>query len=80
MQQVAALTATVKSAAGRVGVAKAQLDRAQRNYDRVMEVLKKILVLFHRQILTGLKHHYLRQLNVWFLPKQIWKKQNNKWE
>jgi multidrug resistance efflux pump len=40
-QQVAALTATVKSAAGRVGSVKAQLDRAQRNYRRTEEVLKK---------------------------------------
>ena len=30
--------ASVKSAAGRLGMAKAQLDRAQRNYDRVMQV------------------------------------------
>jgi len=40
-QQVGALTATVKSAAGRLGVAKAQLDRAQRNYNRTQKVLKK---------------------------------------
>jgi len=40
-QQVGALTATVKSAAGRLGVAKAQLDRAQRNYNRTQQVLKK---------------------------------------
>ena len=40
-QQVGALTATVKSAAGRLGVAKAQLDRAQRNYDRTQHVLEK---------------------------------------
>jgi multidrug resistance efflux pump len=40
-QQVGALTATVKSAAGRLGVSKAQLDRAQRNYDRTQHVLKK---------------------------------------
>ena len=33
-QQVGVLTATVKSAAGRLGVARAQLDRAQRNYNR----------------------------------------------
>ena len=38
-QQVGAKTATVESAAGRLGVARAQLDRAQRNYDRVMNVL-----------------------------------------
>ncbi|GJM29937.1 MAG: transporter [Cyclobacteriaceae bacterium] len=38
-QQVGAKTATVESAAGRLGVARAQLDRAQRNYDRVMKVL-----------------------------------------
>ena len=38
-QQVGAKTATVQSAAGRLGVAKAQLDRAQRNYDRVKNVL-----------------------------------------
>jgi len=40
-QQVGALTATVKSAAGRLGVAKAQLDRSQRNYDRTQKVLAK---------------------------------------
>jgi multidrug resistance efflux pump len=41
LQQVGAQTATVASAAGRLGVAKARLDRAQRNYDRVMNVLKQ---------------------------------------
>ncbi len=40
-QQVGALSATVKSAVGRLGVAKAQLDRAQRNYDRTQNVLAK---------------------------------------
>ena len=40
-QQVGALTATVKSAAGRLGVSKAQLDRAQRNYDRTQNVLEQ---------------------------------------
>ncbi|MFC2094286.1 HlyD family secretion protein [Bacteroidota bacterium] len=40
-QQIGVLTATVKSAAGRVGVSKAQLDRAQRNYDRTQSVLEK---------------------------------------
>lgn len=40
-QQVGALSATVKSAAGRYGVAKAQLDRAQRNFDRTQNVLEK---------------------------------------
>ena len=40
-QQVGALTATVKSERGRLGVAKAQLDRAQRNYDRTQRVLEK---------------------------------------
>ena len=40
-QQVAAMTATVKSAAGRVGTAKAQLDRSQRYYKRTQDVLKK---------------------------------------
>jgi multidrug resistance efflux pump len=39
-QQVGALTATVKSAAGRVGVAKAQLDRAQRNWNRTQAIIK----------------------------------------
>ena len=39
LQQVGAKTATVQSAAGRLGVAKAQMDRAQRNYDRVLNVL-----------------------------------------
>jgi len=40
-QQVGARTATVKSALGRLGMAKAQLDRAQRNYNRVQTVLKE---------------------------------------
>ena len=40
-QSVAAKTATVKSSAGRVGVAKAQLDRAQRNWDRVQKVMNE---------------------------------------
>ena len=50
-QQVGARTATVKSAAGRLGMAKAQLDRAQRNYNRVQIVLKEnpgALSLFDR--------------------------------
>lgn len=33
--------ASVKSAAGRLGMAKAQLDRAQRNYNRVMQVFNE---------------------------------------
>lgn len=37
-QQVGALRATVRSAEGRLGVARAQLDRAQRNWDRVQAV------------------------------------------
>jgi len=40
-QQVGARTATVKSAAGRLGMANAQLDRAQRNYNRVQTVLQE---------------------------------------
>jgi len=40
-QQVGALTATVKSALGRVGVAKAQLDRAQRSNNRTQAILDK---------------------------------------
>ena len=50
-QQVGARTATVKSAAGRLGMANAQLDRAQRNYNRVQIVLKEnpgALSLFDR--------------------------------
>jgi multidrug resistance efflux pump len=38
-QNVAARTASVKSSAGRLGMARAQLDRAQRNWDRVQKVL-----------------------------------------
>lgn len=38
-QSVAAKTASVKSAAGRLGVAKAQLDRAERNWKRVEQVM-----------------------------------------
>lgn len=40
-QSVAARTASVKSAAGRLGVARAQLDRAQRNWNRVQKVLEE---------------------------------------
>jgi len=40
-QSVAAKTASVKSAAGRLGVTKAQLDRATRNWDRVQKVMKE---------------------------------------
>ena len=40
-QQVGAQSAGVKSAASSVGVANAQLDRAQRNYDRVMRIHEK---------------------------------------
>ena len=40
-QQVGALSATVKSATGRLGVARAQLDRAQRNYNRTQRVLEQ---------------------------------------
>jgi len=39
-QRVGARTATVKSATARLGVARAQLDRAQRNYNRTQKVLK----------------------------------------
>jgi multidrug resistance efflux pump len=39
-QQVGVRTATVKSAAARLGVSKAQLDRAQRNYNRTQQVLE----------------------------------------
>ena len=41
VQSVAASTSSVKSAAGRLGVAKAQLDRAQRNWNRVERVMKE---------------------------------------
>jgi multidrug resistance efflux pump len=40
-QQVGALTATVKSAAGRLGSARASLDRAQRNFDRTQRILEQ---------------------------------------
>ena len=40
-QSVAASTSSVKSAAGRLGVAKAQLDRAQRNWNRVQKVMRE---------------------------------------
>jgi len=38
-QSIAASSASVKSSAGKLGVAKAQLDRAQRNWDRVKKVM-----------------------------------------
>jgi multidrug resistance efflux pump len=41
LQQLGAQDATVKAAASAVGMAKAQLDRAQRNYDRTERVMKK---------------------------------------
>lgn len=41
LQTVGAQTATVKSATGRLGMAKAQLDRAQRNYNRVQKVINE---------------------------------------
>jgi multidrug resistance efflux pump len=40
-QSVASKTASVKSAAGRLGMARAQLDRAQRDWNRVQIVLKE---------------------------------------
>ena len=40
-QQVGAMTATVKSAAARLGIARAQLDRSQRTYDRTQDILSK---------------------------------------
>lgn len=40
-QHVAARSSSVKSAAGRLGMARAQLDRAQRNWDRVQLVLEE---------------------------------------
>jgi len=40
-QGVAAQTASVKSAVGRLGVSKAQLDRAQRNWERVQKVMEE---------------------------------------
>ena len=40
-QELGVQGASVKSAAGRLGVARAQLDRAQRNYDRIQAILAK---------------------------------------
>jgi len=40
-QQLGAQGASVKAAASSVGVAKAQLDRSQRNYDRVQRIIEK---------------------------------------
>jgi len=40
-QRVGARTATVKSSAARVGVSRAQLDRAQRNFNRTQRILEK---------------------------------------
>jgi len=39
IQSIAASSASVKSSAGKLGVAKAQLDRAQRNWNRVQKVM-----------------------------------------
>ncbi|GAB1309180.1 HlyD family secretion protein [Urechidicola sp. KH5] len=41
LQSIAASSSSVKSAAGKLGVAKAQLDRAQRNWNRVQKVLNE---------------------------------------
>lgn len=41
MQKMGARTATVKSAAASLGVARAQLDRAERNYARIDKVMKE---------------------------------------
>jgi len=41
IQQLGAQNAGIKSSASSVGVAKAQLDRSQRNYDRVMRIYDK---------------------------------------
>ncbi len=41
VQQLGAQSASVKAAASAVGVARAQLDRAQRNYNRTERVIKK---------------------------------------
>ena len=40
-QSIAASSASVKSAAGRLGVAKAQLERAERNWNRVQKVMQE---------------------------------------
>ena len=40
-QSVAATTASVKASAGKLGVAKAQLERAERNWNRVQKVMKE---------------------------------------
>ncbi|GGZ92666.1 HlyD family secretion protein [Algibacter mikhailovii] len=41
VQSVAASSSSVKSAAGKLGVAKAQLERAQRNWNRVEKVMRE---------------------------------------
>ena len=41
VQSIAASSASVKSAAGRLGVSRAQLDRAERNWNRVQQVMKE---------------------------------------
>lgn len=41
VQSIAASSASVKSAAGRLGVARAQLDRAERNWNRVQQIIKE---------------------------------------
>lgn len=41
IQSIAASSASVKSAAGRLGVARAQLERAERNWNRVQQVMKE---------------------------------------
>ncbi len=41
MQSVAATTSSVKASAGKLGVAKAQLDRAERNWVRVQKVMSE---------------------------------------
>ena len=41
VQSIAASSASVKSSAGRLGVARAQLERAERNWNRVQKVMKE---------------------------------------
>lgn len=41
VQSIAASSASVKSAAGRLGVSRAQLERAERNWNRVQQVMKE---------------------------------------
>ena len=73
VQSMAASSASVKSSAGRLGVAKAQLDRAQRNWERVQKVLFQRLTKISRRQPT------CRRLNKLHQQRPVWNELNRIW-